>query len=50
MLRYKIALVSVAALYFRITVFIAVGGVYCIVIFIRYLKDSYLEKFNERTL
>ena len=50
MLRYKIALMSVAGLYYRLAVFMAVGLVYCIAMFARYVKDSYLEKFKERTL
>ncbi len=50
MLKYKVALVNLAALYFRLAIFFVVGFVYCSVMFGRYIRASYAERFQERSL
>ena len=50
MLKYKLALLSVGALYFRLVAFAVVGLIYCTVMLARYLRDSYLQKFHEKPL
>ena len=50
MLRYKAALISVGALYYRLAIFLVVGSVYCSVVFVRYLRNSYIERFQETSL
>lgn len=50
MLKYKAALLNVAALYYRLAIFLAVGFVYCSVMFTRYLRTCYAERFQESSL
>ena len=50
MLKYKIALLNVGSLYFRLAVFFAVGCIYCSVLFMRYIRNSYIETFQERPM
>ena len=50
MLKYKFALMTLGALYYRLSVFIVVGVIYCSVQLARYFKASYMGQFKERTL
>jgi len=50
MLRYKLALISLGTLYFRLAIFAGVGAAYCCMLLLRFVKESYAQKFRETTL
>lgn len=50
MLKYKFAIISLGALYYRLSIFVAVGLIYYIIMLARYFNATYIERFRETAL